>query len=209
MRKSELTDKVIEKLKAQKNEKECVGYYDDSLGKSESNNAYILDVEADGKFQKIFSPEILAEQLKSKDLPDNINTIILLVSDVLPEDHSLSVYASELNYRLKREFNRDIAIKIISDLNYPMTLLCPPESKDGKWQVCGFKAIDLESLPKPKPNVTNFPIYDANPLKKLLWEGADLDEWFGKAVNRSVENVIRLEDEGDGVGYVPSYLQVQ
>lgn len=156
---------------------------------TKQNEIYIVDLNADGKFQGNISPEKLSQVLVEKRLLESPCTINLLVSDIVM-GNSIAVYASELSHLLKENHQIDTAIKIISnDLNYAAVFLTPPDVVGGKWQVFGLSNIPYGS--RTKLSYNNF---YSNANKELLWEGENLSNWLDNEV-RIIKDVTKLSDE--------------
>ncbi len=128
----------------------------------------LLDLRADGEFQDLVDAEALADDFMEKQLPNSIKIIDLYISD-LPAEVGLAEFGEKLANTFMQKYQREIYVRIITNIKHDCTLLVPPE--DQLWKVYGLK------------NFANCPVMSLNTLttvstKTLLWEGKDLKEWL-------------------------------
>jgi len=167
----------------------------------------IIDLEADGEFQKKLSPERFAAFLVKKRLGSTVKKINLIVSDVYPFESALFTFAAECHQALLA-LEKNISVCVVSDLNQALTLVCPPDHLNKKWQVFGVSSANYmadiagkklstttESKEVKSKEALNHAFYKGYQKKTLLWEGADLLDWLNKA-ERTFRSEIELKVNG-------------
>lgn len=94
----------------------------------------ILELNANGNVQKLYSPHVLARRLYSLGFLDHIDTIQLLLSDIIPEK-SMLAFANELSYAIiVQKSDSNIAIRVPASMNQ-CTLIQPPTDSDENWKL--------------------------------------------------------------------------
>lgn len=105
----------------------------------------ILDLNANGHLQKLYSPTIMVQQLDKIGLLAQVDTIQFLVSDVVAS-HSMSAFATAICRALIRQKpEATLSVRVPADfLTY--SLILPPNHPDGDWAFYSCKSIpELES----------------------------------------------------------------
>lgn len=152
----------------------------------------IIDLEADGSFQDLFSPEALVDFLLKNGLNHELKVINLLVSDVSHKDN-LICYATELTKILADRGYR-VSVRVPTELNYAATLLCPPAKSEQPWQVYGIPQQSYPQLMQSAKQITtelngeHYQLYATCQGKKLLHKGDVLD-WL-KNPDRVLESTM-------------------
>lgn len=150
-------------------------YYSElDLNKFKGNNLTLLDLSANGNFQKMIRPKALADYLINSGLSENVNLIDLYISDI-DLNNNLFSFAHEMANYFKEKYNRDISIRIPTALNFDYTFLLPPIISNGQWQIYGIKKTDV-------PNqINDLSLGHLSQIqeKQLLWQGNDLsNDWL-------------------------------
>lgn len=126
----------------------------------QSDKLTLVSLNADGSFQNLIAPQILAAKLLQSGLPASIKEIEIIVSDI-DKDNPLLDYAMRLGKAFFNK-NREITIKAVMSMEGE-TLVVPPDKESDDWHVYLINgSSDAEG--------TGFDFYYSQP-KTLLFEG--------------------------------------
>ncbi|MCL9684366.1 hypothetical protein [Legionella maioricensis] len=126
----------------------------------QSDKLTLVSLNADGSFQNLIAPQMLAAKLLQSGLPASIKEIEIIVSDI-DKDNPLLDYAMRLGKAFFNK-NREITIKAVMSMEGE-TLIVPPDKESGDWRVY---LINRSSDAEGKC----FDFYCSQP-KTLLFEG--------------------------------------
>ncbi len=129
---------------------------------------FVIDIEQHF-FKKNITPEEYAANLIESGLPDSIQDIYLLTSEIT-QDHFMAVFAHHLARCFAEFHHRTINIHIPSYLSCEITLIVPPI--ENQWKIYGINRSDLTHAE------LSFATIFAEKNKNLIWEGSDLLEWM-------------------------------
>jgi hypothetical protein len=163
---------------------------DINLRENKDKEITLIDLNADGAFQALWTPEILATQLISHGLNNRVQTINLLISD-MDINRSMFTFAQYFCNSLQQQ-GISVQVQIVADLSY-ITFINPPTSEDKKWQIysilvadfikdLGDKKFEVERVNKinrePQTNALSHDLLMNYPKKELLWQGEKILEWL-------------------------------
>ncbi|WP_147277495.1 hypothetical protein [Aquicella lusitana] len=134
----------------------------------------IIDLRADGEFQDLVSPRILANKLHQAGLPKIANKIELIVSDVnikvrlIPYATALANYLGSLGYV-------EMTVSVPCELGNVATFIVPPNLlADQLWEVYSITHEDMKKIDVP----INLAKLRQSDTKKLVWCGTDIQTWM-------------------------------
>jgi hypothetical protein len=156
---SDLNRKGIGSLKSEDGHFLVVNFPNFEFDKSEKLT--LVSLNADGSFQNLIAPQVLATKLLQSDLPDSIKEIEIIVSDVDKENPLLD-YAMRLGKAFFNN-NREITIKAVMSMEGE-TLIVPPKKEGDDW--CVYLIHRSSEAEKGK----GFDFYHSQP-KTLLFKG--------------------------------------
>jgi len=137
----------------------------------------LLDLTADGEFQRLSHPELMGEILLKSGMGKKVKNLNILVSDISLAK-PLFIYADELSHYL-RDKGKLMRVHVAGDLN-GCSIICPPTMHQLAWQVYAVPAkecLNQTMLDKPDQK-RDYQYYATLPNKKILWEGNDIMQWL-------------------------------
>ncbi|PJD93076.1 MAG: hypothetical protein CK424_03490 [Legionella sp.] len=110
----------------------------------------ILNLDANGREQRLLNPKILANKLIECGLLTHVTTIQLLISDIYPKKPMLG-YATELSQQILSELpDSSITISLpSSDDLTDCILIEPPEDSELDWTLYSLPSDELNNLTPP------------------------------------------------------------
>jgi hypothetical protein len=144
-----------------------------NLSNMAGDTLYIVDLRADGNFQKLSHPKQMAKKLIHANLPTYVKNIHLIVSDIVP-GKSLLTYAIDLAKALKFHIP-EIEVKVPAHIAHGATLICLPAAPENQWKVLDLSyGLVNEILESGNPfNYETFNQFsDEN--KQCVWAGSDI-----------------------------------
>lgn len=136
---------------------------------SDTTKYFIVDIEQH-YFKKNITPEKFVAQLIQSKLPDSIQDIYLLTSEI-EADHFLAIFSHHVSRIFSEKYKRKITVHVPTYLSCDMTLIVPDKEKNS-WKVYGINRSDLTADEK------SFDKLLLTKNKKSVWEGQDLLEWM-------------------------------
>ena len=119
-----------------------------SLSALEDGILTLLDLDANGIMQTYLAPSKLAEKLDKKDILNQVSTIQLLVSDVVPE-RSMLGYATELSQALLALDAPKACMILVPNALAHCMLIVPPDTADGVWTCYAKPSHEVSALLMP------------------------------------------------------------
>ena len=156
---SDLNKKGISSLKSEDGHSLVINFPNFEFDKSEKLT--LVSLNADGSFQNLIAPQILATKLLQSGLPASIKEIEIIVSDVDKENPLLD-YAMRLGKAFLNN-NREVTVKAVMSMEGE-TLIVPPEQAGDDWRV--YLIHGSSDAVKGK----DYDFYHSQP-KTLLFEG--------------------------------------
>lgn len=103
----------------------------------------IIDLNANGNLQKLYSPKIMAQRLQELGFLEHIETIQLLVSDIYPQKPMLG-FATDLSRALVNlNPQTHLEVKVPADV-FECMLITPPEEPNGDWRLYAAKPAEIK-----------------------------------------------------------------
>jgi hypothetical protein len=125
----------------------------------------VLDLSADGEFQKTVAAVPFAKFLSENNCLDKLEKINLIISG-----KRISVFAQELANELERTYGKTITVCSSTHLSYEATIPIPPNTPNGVWQVWGvINASEVRG---------NTVTHIENDNKSLLKECKNIQAWL-------------------------------
>ncbi len=156
-----------------------------SLSALEDGILTLLDLDANGIMQTYLAPSKLAEKLDKEDILNQVSTIQLLVSDVVPE-RSMLGYATELSQALLALDAPKACMILVPNALAHCMLIVPPDTADGVWRCYAKPSHEVSALLMPNADdglsKGNFAFYQnhfthcsfSGPIHNKLEEAASL-----------------------------------
>ncbi len=95
----------------------------------------ILDLSADGKFQKPQSPSWVVDKLNEKGALEHVKNIYLLMSNVSKEN-PLDLYAQKIADYIDEKYKKIVYVHVPNTVGEQSTVVIPPTKTDGKtWRI--------------------------------------------------------------------------
>ncbi len=165
----------------------------------EDDTLTIIDLNANGNLQRLYAPRIMAQRLNTIGVLEHINTIQLLISDIMPEK-SMQGFATDLSRKLVAlKPETTITVRVPADfLN--CTLILPPESPQETWSLYSCSSDDIKNAPS-KEGAVDFYKSHMSPIFSGTLEAAfqNPDYEFSSQSTRQIYG--KNEDDSDfGMG---------
>lgn len=139
------------------------------LGSDDQSHCFVIDIEQQF-FKKNITPEQFVTQLLESGLPDSIQDIYLLTSEI-EQNHFLAVFAHYLSRIFAEHHRRMINVHVPTYLSCEMTLIVP-SAENNHWKIYGINRSEVEQNDLSYENIL------AAKNKKMIWEGNNLLDWM-------------------------------
>jgi len=167
-------------------------YYSNALNLKKNRNSnicVIIDLNEENQLTKEnILPETLVKKLIDRGLPNTIQDIYLLISE-LTTDYPLPIYAHQLARFFSESYMHLVKIHIPSSLSYSMSMISLP-LKD-QWEVFGINKSDIPE------GISEISLDQLLAIKneQQIWEGKDILGWMGTP-NQTYTGIAYVWGEG-------------